>query len=74
MQLLFFPASASVNVETQLIIIYLILKFFTWLAQEWVVVSRGSGFVEDGAHLPLAFCCLQKQQKCITVLLRYEAT
>lgn len=42
MQLLFFPVSASVNVETQLIIIYLIVKFFTWLAQEWVVVSRGS--------------------------------
>lgn len=29
------------NVETLLIIIYLILKFFTWSAQEWAVVSRG---------------------------------
>lgn len=37
----FFPASASVNVETLLIIMYLILKLYPWSPQEWVVSFQG---------------------------------
>lgn len=50
----FFPASASVNVETLLIIIHLILKFFSWSAQEWVVVSKGY-WVCGGWHVPVKY-------------------
>lgn len=61
----FFPASASVNVETLLIIIHLILKFFSWSAQEWVVVSKGYWVCGGWSSFTAAFSCLQ----CISVVM-----